>query len=405
MLQIENLKYSVKNLIARKSRSFLTILSIFIGIATIFLFISFGFGLYDYVNKLATESGADKFLVQARSAGAPGTDSAFKLTDDDLKEIRRSSGVVEASGLYIKVIQIEHGSERKYTFMMGFSPTSQDLKLVQELMTVNIDKGRLLKKGDLGKAVLGYNYQNPEKIFAKPLKLGDKVLINGVKFDVVGFYEEIGNPQDDAQVYVTEDDIKSLFPLDHPYGMIVGRVDDVDRINTIVEVVKKNLRKLRDQKKGEEDFFVQTYEELINQFRSVLDIIIGFVIMIALVSVLVSAVNTANTMITSVLERTKEIGIMKAIGARNSAIRNIFLLESSLLGLVAGVLGVIFGAILANFASTVLTNLGWSFLSPRYTWYMFAGLILFATIVGTLSGVTVAIQAAKQNPVDSLRYE
>lgn len=404
-MQTENLKYSVKNLLARKSRSFLTILSIFIGIATIFLFISFGFGLYDYVDKLATQSGVDKFLVQARSAGAPGTDSAFKLEDKDLEEIRRSAGVSEASGMYIKVIQVEHNKERRYTFMMGFSPTPQDIRLVEELTTVDIVKGRQLKKGDSGKAVLGYNYQFPKKIFTKAISVGDKVLINGAKFDVVGFYGEIGSPQDDSQVYLTEDDVKTLFPSDHPYGIIIGRVNDVDRIDSTVEIVKKNLRKLRDQKKGEEDFFVQTYEELINQFMTILNIIIGFVIMIALVSVLVSAINTANTMVTSVLERTKEIGIMKAIGAKNSTIRNIFLLESSLLGLVAGILGVIFGAILANFAGAVLSGLGWSFLSPRYTWYMFAALIVFATIVGTLSGVTVAIQAAKQNPVDSLRYE
>ena len=90
MLPIENIKYSLKNLMSRKTRSFLTILSIFIGIMTVFIFVSFGLGLYNYVNTLAGESGADKLYVQAKGSGAPGIDQTFKLGDSDVEAIGKN---------------------------------------------------------------------------------------------------------------------------------------------------------------------------------------------------------------------------------------------------------------------------------------------------------------------------
>ena len=144
---------------------------------------------------------------------------------------------------------------------------------------------------------------------------------------------------------------------------------------------------------------------MIDAYSSALDIVIGFIIMIALVSVVVSAVNTANTMITSVLERYKEIGILKAIGARNSEIFTIFLFESAFLGFVAGIIGIGVGYMGTEIARIVLENLGWSFLAPYYSWWLFGACLLFAVLTGAISGVVPAISASKTNTVDALRYE
>lgn len=406
MLEIENIKYSLKNLSKRKSRSFLTILSIFIGITTIFIFVSFGLGLYNYVNTIATETGVDKLIIQPRSGGAPGIDTAFKLLDKDLNAIEKTKGVVSATGVYLKAVQPEQKGTKKYVFGMAIDLTQDNIRMLKELMLVDIEKGREFKRGDKGKVILGYNYMLDNKIFERGINLGDKITINGIKFDVIGFWEPIGNPGDDSNIYFSIDDFKKLFPDEElSYGMIIARVDDFTQINTIADRVERNLRKSRGQEEGKEDFFVQTYEELIAQFGMILNIIIGFIIMIAFISVIVSAINTANTMITSVLERIKEIGVMKAIGAKRSTIRNIFLFESSFLGFIAGIIGVFFGWILSSIAANILDTLGWGFLTPLYTPALFIALILFATLVGTLSGVVVAIQAAKQNAVDALRYE
>lgn len=406
MINPEEIKYSLKNLAERKSRSFLTILSIFLGITTIFIFVSFGLGLYYYVDTVASETGVDKILVQPRSLGAPGLDSTFKLTDDDLDVIEKTSGVKRAAGIYLKVVQPFYKTSSKYVYGMSVEPTTENIKLLRELMTVEVYKGREFKKGDSGKVMLGYNYILDNKIFSRGFDVGDKITINDKKYDIIGIWEQIGNPGDDSNIYLVNKDMEELFPDETlTYGMIIVQVEDYTQIDKIADDLDRALRKSRDQEEGKEDYFVQTYEELIAQFGMVLNIIIGFIVLIALISVVVSAVNTANTMITSVLERTKEIGIMKAIGAKRSVIRNIFLFESSFLGFIAGIIGITFGWIFTIIARNILKNLGWGFLQPLYTWELFVGLIVFATLVGTLSGVIVAIQAAKQNAVDALRYE
>jgi len=127
--------------------------------------------------------------------------------------------------------------------------------------------------------------------------------------------------------------------------------------------------------------------------------------LIALISVAVSAVNTANTMITSVLERIKEIGVIKSIGARNSDVFGIFLFESSFLGLVAGIVGVLLGWGLSLGGGFALDYYGYGFLQPAFPWWLFAVCIGFAMVTGAVSGVWPAVNASKINPVDALRYE
>jgi putative ABC transport system permease protein len=110
-------------------------------------------------------------------------------------------------------------------------------------------------------------------------------------------------------------------------------------------------------------------------------------------------------MITSVLERVKEIGVMKSIGATNSEIFGIFLFESSFLGFIAGSLGVLFGFLLTQVAKVILIQVGYSLLQPFYSFWLFAACIGFAVLTGAVSGVFPAVNASKTNPVDALRYE
>ncbi|MCK5149843.1 ABC transporter permease [Candidatus Pacearchaeota archaeon] len=402
MAGMESIAYSLRNLKQKKSRSFLTILSIFIGITTIFIFISFGWGLYDYMEDLSSSSSADKIIIQSKGVGAPGFDTTFALTDDDLKVVEKTAGVYEAVGIYFKTAEIQQGTIKKYTLLYGYNPGKP---LLMDTFNIEVEKGRELKKGEKGKMVLGYNYQIKDKIFPKALSINDNLEVNGEKIKIIGFYESVGSPQDDAQIYVTHEFVKDLYAGENlSYNWIVARVD-VDNLENIITSVEKNLRKHRNLEEGKEDFFVQSFESLMDSYSSALNIVIGFVILIALISVFVSAVNTANTMITSVLERVKEIGILKSIGARNSEIFKIFLFESGFLGFVAGVVGVILGFVLSYIGGCVLANLGWGFLAPHYSFWLFTGCILFATVTGAVSGVLPAMKASKINPVDALRYE
>jgi putative ABC transport system permease protein len=399
-MNTESINYSLRNLKHRKGRSAMTIFSILVGIATIFLFISFGLGLYTYTESFTTSSSADKILIMAKGSGVSGMDDNFKINDDDLRVIERAAGVYEASGDYMESVKIESKNQAKYFYMVSYDPKTP---LIMDVFQIGIEKGRALESGDRG-AVLGYNYLVPGKIFDKPLEVNDYVEINGERVRVLGFMESIGNPGDDGNVYVTNDYFLELIPDKETYAQIVARVD-LNNIDKAVENVERGLRKHRDVEKGKEDFFVQTFEEMIESFSGAINVIIGFVILIALISVLVSAINTANTMITSVLERYKEIGILKAIGARNSEIFYVFLFESAFLGLVAGILGTLLGWGLSALAGNILTTIGYGFLQPYYSPLMFVGCILFAVLTGAISGVLPALRASKTNPVDALRYE
>jgi putative ABC transport system permease protein len=398
-MNLESIRYSLRNINYRKGRSFLTVFSILIGIATIFLFISFGAGLYTYIDDVASSSSANKLIIQSKG-GFGGIDESFELDNDDLSVVERAAGVRSASGLYFKTAKIEKGDEQIYTYLAAFDP---DSPLIIEVFGIEIEKGRELKSGDSG-VVLGHNYAIPGKIFEKGVSLNDNIEIQGKKLKVLGFYEEIGSPPDDAQVYIASGYLENLYPGENDYSWVVAEVN-IEEIEKAKTNIERGLRKHRNLEEGKEDFYVQSFADLIESYSGALDIVIGFIILIALISVLVSAINTANTMITSVLERYKEIGILKAIGARNSEVFKIFLFESSFLGFIAGTLGVLVGWGLASLGGVILAEVGYSFLQPYFSIWTFVGCVAFATLTGAVSGALPALRASKINPVDALRYE
>lgn len=402
MINKEGIKYVFRNLNNRKTRTVLTSLSILIGIITIFIFISFGWGLYNYIGELSQGSAVDKVIIQPKSSmGTPGLDESFQLSENDLMVIERVPGVYEASGAVMKVAEIKKGTDKIYTFLIGYDP---EKPILLEVSNIKLDSGRMLQANDQRKVILGYGFSEDKTVFSKKYDLNQKINVNGEDLTIVGFFEKIGSPPDDASIYTTTNYIKELYPNTTGHGMIVARVN-LEEMDSVIEKIEDSLRRERDLKKGDEDFFVQSFEDLINSYSGALNIVIGFIILIALVSVLVSAINTSNTMITSVLERYKEIGVMKSIGAKNSEILWIFLFESALIGFVAGLIGIGIGAGLSYLGGEILASLGWSFLKPMFSIWLFIGCVAFATLTGAISGVLPAIRASKINPVDALRYE
>jgi len=402
MISGELIIYSLRNIWNRKTRSALTVLSIFIGIMTIFIFISFGLGLYEYIEEATAGTSADKIIVMPKGAGLTGLDDTFALSNEDLEAVEKASGVYEASGIYIKAAETKQKTVTKYAFLAAYDP---DSPLIMQIWNIGIIEGRDLKKGDDGKVVLGYNYMIKDKIFPTPYTLNDKIEVQGQKLRVVGFFEKIGNPPDDSNIYVTNDFIHELYPGENlSYSWIIAKVE-INRIDQVVANIERNLRETRDVEKGKEDFFVQSFDQMIESYSTILNIIIGFVLLIALISVVVSSVNTSTTMVTSVLERTKEIGVIKSIGAKNSDVFKTFLFESGFLGFVGGVVGVLVGALLTTIGAYILDQLGWGFLQPSYSPYLFIGCILFATLTGAISGALPARGASKTRPAEALRHE
>ena len=388
-------------------RSFLTILSILIGITAIYALISFGQGINKYVTDFSQEMGSDKIMMMPGGglASSPGT-SNIMYTEDDLDFLRKTNGIIEATGMMITTGKIKFKDyKEKYPFVMGLSTDSSEKRLIEEMFAgIEITDGRSLKKGDELKVTLGYSYTIPNRMFKKAISVGDKIEVNDIKVEVVGFYEEIGNPGDDSNVYLSQEGYEEIFDIDEFEYIYLRAAPDKDP-SEISERIKEKFRKRRGQKEGEEDFTVQTFEDTMAAFTAIINILNGVLVLIALISLVVAAVNITNTMYTSVLERTREIGIMKAIGSRNKQILNVFVIESGVLGLTGGVLGVLLGYGISKMGQAIAAASGLTFLKPYFPLWLTIGCLMFAFFVGAGAGLLPAIQASKQKPVDALRYE
>jgi len=199
---------------------------------------------------------------------------------------------------------------------------------------------------------------------------------------------------------------RNFFDIPERVDWIVVQADAGSDVKEVAKRVELKLMDARGVTEKTKDFSVLTPEELLGSFQSILNIVTAFLAGIAAISLLVGGIGIANTMYTSVIERTKEIGTMKSIGAQNKDILLIFLIESGMLGFVGGVIGVLLGIGASNIISSIATNaLGSDLLQAVAPLWLILGCLGFGFVVGALSGVLPARQASKTNVVDALRYE
>lgn len=395
----------LSNLRRRRLRSWLTMIGIFIGIAAVVALISLGQGLQDYISEEFEKLGADKIVIQPKLLGPPGsvTSESLILTSKDLEIIENIRGVKWAVGFLVKQGQAFYKGESGIGFATGVDP--EDLELIREVQSFSLLEGRQLKKGDKYKVVVGYNHVYGD-IWDKPMQLGSTINIEGYDFKVIGIMEKIGNPIDDGILYVTKDVLKEVLDVGDEESQILAKTAEGFDPENVAETIKRKLRQSRGEKEEQETFNVQTSEQLLETFQSIFAVVQGVLVGIAAISLLVGGVGIMNTMYTSVLERTKEIGTMKAIGARNSHILLLFLLESGLLGLVGGLIGVVIGVGLAKGAEGIATvYIGSPLLQASMNPVILVGALAFSFVIGTLSGILPAMQASKLKPADALRYE
>ena len=397
---------AISNLKHRGLRSLLTMLGIFIGIAAVVSLISLGQGLQDAITGQFATLDFDKLLIQNAEAGfgPPGSTVAKKLTDKDLKLVEEVNGVEHVIVRLIRAATFEFNEVRQFKTIGSVPENEEQIKIIQDALNAEIFAGKFLTKEDKGKIVLGNNYLDAED-FEKDIRLGSKVLIHGEKFEVIGILDKSGIFFINDAIFMLEEDMKDFLDIGDEIDVIVVQVEDPDRIEEVAEDIKRKLRKDRDLKEGEEDFSVETPLQSISTVNTVLNIVRLIVTGIATVSLLVGGIGIANSMYTSVLERTREIGVMKAVGARNIDVLMIFLIESSLLGLVGGIIGALLGLGLAIGASGAASAaLGGALdLQIKFSLPLTVAAISFSLLVGMIAGILPAIQASKLNPVDALR--
>lgn len=407
---LDYFRLAVKSLFRRKLRSWLTMIGIFIGIATVVSLIGLGQGLKDAVTAQIASLGSDKIIVQARSAGfgPPGSFVAKKITDDDVKVIRSVQGVERVASRLLKPVSIMFNKKKEVDFVASMPDDVEGRALVTESLNLKPQEGRLLKAGDKYKILAGPHFAEETEFghFGTAIHTGDKLLVNDVSFEVVGVFEKTGKPQIDTAMLLPESALRDITDTKEEVSIIVVQATQDTELAIVSDNIMKALRKHRDVKEGKEDFQVSTPQQLAQNVNNILTIVQSVLLGIAAISLLVGGIGIMNTMYTSVLERKKEIGLFKAVGARNSAILSLFLFEAGLLGFVGGACGVLLGVGFAKAVQEIATiSLGTELIQASFHPLLLFGALFFSFLIGMISGALPAMQAAKLPPVEALRKE
>ena len=401
---------SFKNLKHRGIRSWLTLLGIFIGIAAVVSLITLGSGLQAAVGAQFGVSATEVITVQAgglNSYGPPGSGAVNPLMVWDVEAIEKLSTVDRTIRRNLPSGKLEFNNRAIFGSAVSV-PGGEDRQYSYDTMELEAEFGRLLKDGDDSKIMLGYNFYIDSVGLDKAVKVGDKISIQGgsssaKSYEVVGITKKKGSFIFDNVVYMNDKPLENLMGYGDEVDLIVVQVKDEDLMDKAKEDIEKLLRKRRDVKEGQEDFEVSTPDAALATVNSVLGGVQAFILIIASISIIVGAIGIVNTMTTSVLERRKEIGIMKAIGAKNEHIFMQFLIESGLMGLIGGAVGVIFGMVIGALGTAGISSFIGSDIPLSINWWLLIFSLMGSFVVGALAGIAPAMQAAKQNPVDALR--
>jgi len=246
------------------------------------------------------------------------------------------------------------------------------------------------------------------------MQLNSKIIINGKSFTIVGILTTSGG-SDDRQIFmpiasaITVLDSKTSKSFDS----IIVKISDISlSSDTVTQLTNKLLLSHGILQSNKQDFSITSQEALQQSVTSTLSSVSLFLTAIAAISLIVGAIGIMNTMFTSVLEKTKEIGILKALGAKNRDILAIFLLNSGIIGLIGGIFGVIIGIFASNYIGQLggisgsgAGGLGRLLSSTYVSPILIAEVFLLSIAIGLISGAIPAYRASKLEPVDALRYE
>jgi putative ABC transport system permease protein len=392
----------------RRLRSWLTVIGIVIGITAVAALLSLGIGLERTILQQGEMIfGVNTIMIMGEDpeVGPP----VPRLFDFDLDLVRQVEGVVAVAPMRSEIGEVVKDeppvSERLQVVGLSSEMVTEFRAFIGEFP---IAEGRMLIVGDEHQAVVGYAVA--ERLGATP---GATIEIEGQSFEVVGILETdpevvraaMGTAAGLRPV-VTDESIFIPFAMmgevfnDAGAPLFLAKAGEGERVGTVAERIGAMLAEA-----GVNGISMMTFEDISERIGTIVGIVSAFVAGLAAIALLVGGVGVMNTMYTSVLERTREIGVMKAVGAQNRHILSIFLIESSLMGLVGGIIGVIFGLLLSVGASLLIRHF-WEFeLLLGISASLIGGALLFSLLVGAFAGILPAWRASKLRPVEAFRYE
>lgn len=396
-----------KNLKRRGIRSWLTLIGILIGVAAVISLISLGNGLKEAVNSQFNVGSTQVITVQAGGItgyGPPGSGAINPLTQSDSDAIGKLGSVQASIPREIRGVKMEFNNKATFTFAATVPDNSQLENYMYEIADVKTISGKLIYQGDRDVIVIGNNFVDGTKNgLDRDLKVGDKVKINGKDFKIQGILGKQGSFIIDNAILMNEKDLQNLLGYGNQVDIIEVKVADESFMNQTENAIDNLMRQRRNVKVGQEDFEISTPQASLNSVNQILSGIQIFTIIIASISILVGAIGVTNTMMTSVLERKREIGIMKSIGARNEHIFYQFFIEAGLLGLVGGIIGILIGTGIGYIGTAVLNSFIGSSAQPQISFSLIILAMLGSFIIGSVAGIVPAMRAAKENPVEDIR--
>ena len=417
------IKLVFRTLLARKGRAFLTILGIVIGVAGVIIIIALGAGAQSMVLGQITKLGSNLISVQPGKSNEKGPPAQLygivvtTLTTDDAQAIRDTTRVPHAVAINSAVrgqATIVWQNQSIDTNFIGTEYTYPNV------VSITMKEGRFFdEKEDKGNAyvvVLGSSVADDlfgesgtdpigQVIKAKSTSAAD---VGGVPLRVIGVVSPRGSAvfqnQDDQIFLPLVIGQKQLLGI-HYLQMINIKVDNADNVESTRQDVKSFLTERHHIKREEdEDFTVRNIAEAISILTTITNALRLFLTAMAAIALIVGGVGILNIMLVTVAERTREIGLRKAVGASNAKVRNQFLFESGVLTFLGGVVGIIVGITVSYMAALVMRGLGydWAFVISLTSIFMAAGVSI---LTGVVFGLYPAYKASKLNPIDALRYE
>lgn len=394
-MDLELFGRAVENLKRQKLRSALTLLGIIIGIGSVVALISIGDGFNKSVEKEFEKLGSNTLII------LPGSSlvSTFfaELDKKDVGRIEAVRGVESATPIYLSAQTVKFKEEEKVVLLLGIDTKKQEL--LEDLGILEVGEGRLLTQSDNLAVLVGSRFA--EDTFESELKLKQNLSLESDFLKIVGITKPVGQSfgaMFDGAVVINYEALEESIGEELTPFRIFAKAVNKDEVLEVKERIKDRLEKAH----GREDFQIMTASQIQETALSVLGLIQLVLVFIAAISLVVGGIGIMNTMLMAVLERTKEIGIMKAIGATNTTVLSLFLSEAGIIGLIGGVIGYLLGFAIALVGGIAASSSGVDLIIEFDAMLLF-GSLAFAFGVGVISGYVPARRAALMEPVEALR--
>ncbi len=393
---LETTQSALTAIFANRMRSFLTVLGIVIGVTSVILLISLVSGLQTYITSQIEGLGSNLlFVIPGRIGGArsPGGVQANRLVYQDALNLKnRLSGEAKVSAAIQRNATLKFGSKNdRGAAVFGVEGN------YPEIISLKITDGRFFKQSEdqSSKKVAVIGMTVKDTLFGEGKTLGKIIDVAGLKYIVIGTLGPRGSVfgiDFDNSIYVPFSTAQKQFGIDRLNTIYISALNSDE-----VKVVQDQAINILKRRLSEDEFTVQSQEQALSTIGQITNVLTAALGGIAAISLIVGGIGIMNIMLVSVTERTREIGLRKAVGAKSSDIRNQFLIEAMTLSGVGGIIGIILGFIISLIIGSFFTTT-----IPLWSVALSFG---FSMLVGVIFGVAPAIRAARLDPIEALRHE